>query len=82
MQNMQFTLNDLSGDKSSTNSPLSQSTDPKLDALLTNDNRYLQKLLKMLSLENESNCSNNCSGHGECFNSVCFCEVSFFWSLI
>lgn len=78
MQNMQsfLSVNDTLDDNSS---KLTESqTNPKLNAFLSTDNRYIQNLLKMLSLEKEdSNCSNNCSGHGDCLDSVCFCEVEF-----
>lgn len=50
----------------------------KFNAFLSNSNKLFNNLLKftMLDLDSNSTCSNNCSGHGECFNNVCFCEVS------
>lgn len=54
------------------------SINPKLNVFLNaNNNYYFQNLIKMLNLDKNSNCSKNCSGHGECLQSVCFCEVSY-----
>ena len=51
----------------------------KFNAFLSSSNKLFNNLLKftMLDLDSNSTCSNNCSGHGECLNSVCFCEVEF-----
>ena len=41
-------------------------------------NKLLKNLISytMLNLDNSSSCSNNCSGHGDCLDNICFCEVS------
>lgn len=58
---------------------LSNQPDSNFNAFLTSSNKLYNNFLKftMLDLDKNSTCFNNCSGHGECFNNVCFCEVEF-----
>lgn len=70
---MQLLSNDTFEDNSKLTNPQA-----KLNAFLSSD-RYIQNLLNMLTLDSKesTSCSNNCSGHGECLNNSCFCEVEF-----
>lgn len=43
--------------------------------------RYPQHMLTLLSdrlimTRNDSACASNCSGHGDCYDGTCFCQVS------
>ena len=35
-----------------------------------------------MSFFTDNSCKSNCSGHGDCFNGTCFCEVSFVFIII
>ena len=46
------------------------------DGTSTSQRNYLldARLAKMV-LNDNSTCNLNCSGHGDCYNGTCFCEV-------
>ena len=61
---------------------ITNQVESKFNAFLNGNNKLFKNLLgfTMLDLDKNSNCSNNCSGHGECgYNGICFCEVDFFF---
>ena len=53
------------------------------DGTSTSQRNYLldTRLAKMV-LNDNSTCNLNCSGHGDCYNGTCFCEVITLTNLI